>query len=161
MRIFVFFCLLFMLIPANADAQLKEFEHLYDVDLDEEIPPLWRLKKEYDKATSLYDWRYEYTWRIPSGFNYDFKQKIKYFGSVEKRIPNADEEAILRDLKRMPEEFYPYVGPMLHNVKGLSGKILDMPGIKETKNKFPQKVASRLQNIPNLKFLSPRLTRRL
>lgn len=157
MRIFLFFCLLCVMISANANAQLKEFEHIYDIDLDEKIPLLWRVKKEYMKETSLYDWKYEYTWRIPSGFNYDFKQKIKYFGSVEKRIQNDDEESLLRDLKRMPKEYYPYIGPMLHNMKGLSGKILDMPGIKETKNKLPSKIASRLQDLPNLKFLSPEL----
>ena len=157
MRIFLFLCLLYVMIPTKVNAQLKEFEHIYDIDMDEDIPLIWRLQKEYNKENSLYDWRYEYTWRIPSGFNYDFKQKIKYFGSIEKRIQNADEESLLRDLQRMPKEFYPYVGPMLHTVKGLSGKILDMPGIKETKNRFPQKIASRFQKLPDLQFLSPEL----
>lgn len=155
MRILAF--LFFLCASMPAWAQLKEFEHIYDIDLDEDIPLVWRLQKEYEKENSAYDWRYDFTWRIPSGFNYDFKRKIKYFGAIEKRIENADEEGLLRDLHRMPKEFYPYVGPMLHTVRGLSGKILDLPGIKETKNKFPNKIASRLQNIPDLQFLSPEL----
>ena len=152
-----FMLLLFLCLASPAQAQLKEFAHLYDIDLNEEIPLVWRLQKEYKKETSEYDWRYDFTWRIPSGFNYDFKQKIKYFGAFEKRIESADEESLLRELKRIPKVFYPYIGPMLHNVKGLSGKILDLPGIKETKNKFPDKIASRFQHIPHLEFLSPEL----
>lgn len=155
MRLFLFFFIL--LLSAQSQAQLKEFEHTYDVDLNEEIPMLWRLQKEYRKSRSDYDWHYDYSWNIPPVFDKDFDQSIKRFGTIEKRIENADEEALLRDLQRLPKEFYPYIGPVLHTVPGLSGKILDLPGIKETKNQFPQKVASKLAAIPDIEFVSPGL----
>ena len=153
-----FLYLLFLLLAAfPAHAQLKEYIHIYDVDLQEKIPYLWRVHEDFKKDTALYDRKYDYRWRIPTVFNSDFRQKIKTFGSVERRFNNPDEDAILQDLKRMPKAFYPYIGPMLHNMRGLSGKVLDLPGIKETKNKFPEKIASRLQNIPNLEYVSPEL----
>ena len=149
--------LLIGLYAIPAQAQLKEYIHIYDVDLQEKIPYLWRVHEEYKKDNSLYDRKYDYKWRIPTVFNSDFRQKIKTFGSFEKRFDNPDEEEILRDLKRMPKAFYPYIGPMLHNIRGLSGKILDMPGIKETKNKFPDKIASKLRDIPDIEFVTPDL----
>lgn len=153
-----FLFLLFLWMSAfPAHAQLKGYIHIYDVDLQENIPYLWRVHEDFKKDTALYDRKYDYKWRIPTVFNSDFRRKIKTFGSVEKRFNNPDEDAILRDLQRMPKAFYPYIGPMLHNMRGLSGKILDLPGIKETKNKFPDKIASRMQNIPDIEFVSPDL----
>ncbi len=153
-----FLFLLFWWMSAfPAHAQLKDYIHIYDVDLQEDLPYLWRVHEEFKKDTALYDRKYDYKWRIPTVFNSDFRRKIKTFGSVEKRFNNPDEDAILRDLQRMPKAFYPYIGPMLHNMRGLSGKILELPGIKETKNKFPEKIASRMQNIPDIEFVSPDL----
>jgi len=153
----ILYALLFCLIATQTKAQLKDYIHLYDVDLQEKIPYMWRVHEDFKKDTALYDRKYDYRWRIPTVFNSDFRQKIRTFGSVEKRFNNPDEDAILQDLKRMPKAFYPYIGPMLHNMRGLSGKILELPGIKETKNKFPDKIASRLQNIPDLEYVSPDL----
>ena len=153
----ILWVLLFFCFTTSAQAQLKDYIHIYDVDLNEQIPYLWRVHEDFKKDTAVYDRKYDYRWRIPTVFNSDFRQKIKTFGAVEKRFNNQDEENILQDLKRMPKVFYPYVGPMLHNMRGLSGKILDLPGIKETKNKFPDKIASRLQDIPNIEFVSPDL----
>ncbi len=155
MRLILFFFIL--LFSAQSRAQLKEFEHAYDVNLNEEIPMLWRLQKEYAKSRSDYDWHYDYSWNIPPIFDKDFHNSIKQFGTIEKRIESADEEGLLRDLQHLPKEFYPYIGPVLHTVPGLSGKILELPGIKETKNKFPQKVASKLAAIPDIEFVSPGL----
>lgn len=151
------FLLFWWLSAFPAHAQLKDYIHIYDVDLQEDLPYLWRVHEDFKKDTALYDRKYDYKWRIPTVFNSDFRRKIKTFGSVEKRFNNPDEDAILRDLQRMPKAFYPYIGPMLHNMRGLSGKILELPGIKETKNKFPEKIASRMQNIPDIEFVSPDL----
>ena len=151
-------CMLLVILYAfPVRAQLKEFMHTYDVDLQEELPYLWRVHEDFKKDNSHYDRKYDYKWRIPTVFNSDFRQKIKTFGSVEKRFTNPDEEEIFRDLQRMPKAFYPYIGPMLHEMKGLSGKILELPGIKETKHKFPDKIASKLQDIPDIEFVSPDL----
>lgn len=155
MKKFLFLLLCLYCFPANA--QIKELMHAYDVDLQENIPVISELKKEYKQAHARYDWKYRYRWNIPTTFNRQFKKQIKTFGSVEKRIDNPDEEELLLALQRIPRSFYPYIGPMLHNMRGLSGKILDLPGIKETKNKFPEKIASKLQNIPDIEFVSPEL----
>jgi len=42
-------------------------------------------------------------------------------------------------------------------VPGIPEKILNMPGIKETKNKFPERIAPQLADIEDLEFLSPHL----
>lgn len=154
---FVFFIVALMLINAPCRAQLKEYAHLYDVPADENIPDMRQLEKEYKKSVSDYDWHYDFSWNIPPVFDKEFSTDIQRFGNIEKRINSADEEKLLRELKRIPPVFYPYLGPMLHNVPGLSGKILDLPGIKGTKHQFPKHIASRLSNIPNIEFVSPEL----
>lgn len=155
MRLLVFIYLLLLTIPCQA--QIKEYKHLYDINPDEEIPMLWRLQKEYRKFHSDYDWHYDYSWNIPPVFDKEFAQNIERFGNIEKRIDSPDEESLLRELRRLPKEFYPYIGPVLHTLPGLSGKILDLPGIKETKHQFPKRVASKLASIPDIEFLSPGL----
>lgn len=151
----VFVFLLFLSFPCSA--QIAEFAHLYDVDMNETLPNITQLKREYKTANSNYDWRYNYSWHMPVAFDASFKQDITHFGTVEKRIGNPDEDALYRDLQRLPKAYYPYIGPVLHTVPGLSGKILDLPGIKETKNQFPTRIASKLEGIKNLEFLSPAL----
>ena len=146
-----------LLINTSANAQLKEYEHTYDIDLNEEIPMTWRLKKEYKKENSDYYWNYDFSWNIFPVFDVDFRKTIKDMGAIEKRIASEQEDQLFMDLQRVPKIFYPYLGPNLHNVPGLSGKILDLPGIKETKNKFPEKIASRFKNIPYIEYLSPAL----
>ena len=155
MKRIIYFILIVSLWATPCFAQLKEFEHLYDINLKEDIPMVWRLKKDFEKKTSDYDWKYDYSWLMPSVFNHEFRQDIRNFALFEKRIANPTEETLLAEIKRVPKAFYPYIGPVLHTMKGLSGKILDLPGIKETKNKFPDKIASRFQNIPEIEFASP------
>lgn len=151
----IIYFILICLYATPCCAQINDSLHLYDIDLKEDIPLVWRLKKEHKEETSLYNWRYDFSWRIPSVFNYKFKQDIRNFGTTEKRLNNPTEDSILAILKRTPKALYPYIGPVLHTMKGLSGKVLDLPGIKETKNKFPDKIASRLQDIPGIEFASP------
>ena len=70
--------LLFLLLSAfQAHAQLKNYIHIYDVDLQEKIPYLWRVHEDFKRDTSLYDRKYDYRWRIPTVFNSDFRQKSK------------------------------------------------------------------------------------
>ena len=156
MKIFLF--LLYLCVFSySANAQIREYDDLYKIDLQEDIPLVRELAKEYQDSRNQYNWRYDYNWRIPNTFNSKFLTSIRNFSGSEKRISSADEDSIYRDLQRLPKSFYPYIGPMLHNIKGLSGKILDLPGIKETKNKFPEQIASQFKDIPNIEFLSPEL----
>lgn len=146
-----------LLISVTANAQLKEYKHTYDIDLNEDIPMTWRLKEEYKRERSDYYKNYDFSWNIFPVFDVDFRKTIKDMGAIEKRISSKDEDGLFRDIQRLPKIFYPYIGPSLHTVPGLSGKILDLPGIKETKNKFPEKIASRFKNIPYIEYLSPSL----
>jgi hypothetical protein len=147
---------LFLLLYAcQAAAQIKEYDRIYDIDLNESVPLITELQREYKETKSPYNWKYDFTWDMPKQFNTDFRQTIKGFSLSEKRLENPDEEMLLRALKQVPEEFYPYIGPSLYTVKGLSGKILDLPGIKGTKNQFPPKIASVFADIPNIEFVSP------
>ncbi|MBR2136403.1 MAG: hypothetical protein IJ852_00380 [Alphaproteobacteria bacterium] len=155
MRFFLTFIMCLMAIPVFADE--IDYDHLFDIDQQEIFPLMRELEADYKKETALYDWKYNYSWNMPKVFDSEFKGHINRFGAIEKRLNNADEESLLRDLQRMPREFYPYIGPVLHTVRGLSGKILDLPGIKETKNKFPERVAAGLSHIPNLRYVSPEL----
>jgi len=140
-----------------ANALSAQNSGLFDIPEDEKYPDLAKLEKDYNTEYGDYQWHYDFSWLHPISFDSDFAADIKYFGSTEKRLKSKQEEEIYRMLKRMPEEYYPYIGPELHTIPGLSGKILDMPGIKETKNQFPKRIASQFSDIPNLEFISPSL----
>lgn len=151
----LFSLILALLISLPAQAKLQEFDNIYKVDLNEQIPSLSRLEKEYEKFHSNYRWNYDFTWNMSSLFNSEFKKHITDFGTIEKRIGNVDEDLLLKDLQQLPKPMYQYVGPLLHTVRGLSGKILDIPGIKETKHQFPKQIASRFRDIPDIEYASP------
>lgn len=155
MHFLLFFFICFITAPLSA-AEI-DYDHLFDIDNQEVFPLITELESDYKKETAIYDWRYNYSWNMPKVFDSDFKNNIFRFGAFEKRLENVDEESLLKDLKHLPREFYPYIGPVLHTVRGLSGKILDLPGIKETKNKFPDRIAAGLSHIPNLQYASPEL----
>ena len=145
------------LLAGVAHAQSLTDPQLFAVDLTEAPPDIKELQREYQNIHSNYRWKYEYRWNMPTIFDNEFQNIITTFGKVEKRIENPDEERILRWLKQLPPEYYPYVGPLLHTMPGLSGKILDLPGIKETKNKFPQRIAAVFEDVPDIEFASPGL----
>lgn len=156
MRLAVFVLILLLhAVPLNAHS--ASAEKLFDVNLKEKIPPINQLRQEYNNKYSLYNRKYYYRWQMPSEFNNDFHNVITNFGSIEKRLENTTEEELLQKIKQLPPELYPYIGPALHTVPGFSGKILDLPGIKETKNKFPSRIAADLEDIPYLEFASPTL----
>ena len=67
----------------SAQAQLKDYAHLYDVDMEEELPMLWRLEKEREQALSRYNWKYDFNWHIATVFDSSFRRDIKTFGAVE------------------------------------------------------------------------------
>ena len=118
--------------------------------MDAPLPDLKKLQEEYIQVTEIYEPRYIVSWDMGPVFDRVWRDVITSYGSSEKRIKAAGEEDLTEIIATLPKEFYPYIGPVLHTMKGLSGKILDLPGIKETKNKFPDKIASRFQNIPEI-----------
>ena len=90
----IFYLIFALLISLPAQAQLQEYNHLFEVDLDETIPSLYDLEREYKKETSRYRWNYSFRWKMPSLFNSEFRKNIKDFESIEKRIPNSDEDEL-------------------------------------------------------------------
>ena len=121
-----------------AQNKSRDYSSFYAVDLNAKIPPLEELKQRYLKNT-IYDRKYEFAWNIGQKFDPEFNSKIKAYGSSDKRLKKIGEDLIYDMIKTIPEGLYPYIGPYLHTVPNMSQKILEMPGIKETKNKFPER----------------------
>ena len=140
----------------NAIPKNKNNAELFAVDINAKFPEYQDLHKAYTKE-KYYDYGYEFTWNIGQKFRPDFKAKIAAFGMSDKRLKRQGEDYFYAMIKMLPKEVYPYIGPYLHQVPNMSERILQMPGIKETKNKFPERIAPQLQNIPNIEFLSPYL----
>lgn len=159
----IFFVLTLCLATFSAKAEetvakpvnMQSFSKYYQVDLDAPIPDLKKLSEEYDEAAELFNPRYLLSWDMGPVFDRIWSATITAYGTSEKRIKSADEDYLYEMIQMLPKEYYPYIGPTLHTTRGISEKILNMPGIKETKNKFPERIAPQLQGIEDLEFLSP------
>ncbi len=138
-------------------ATVADYGSAFEVDLSRPVPRIDELRQKYGTVAADYDPHYEHVFEIGDVFDRAFLAEIKSYGSREKRLPTEDEEAILQMLSRLPRQYYQYVGPMLHQIPGMSEKVLNLPGIKETKNKFPERIAPQLEGMEGLEFLSPRL----
>lgn len=55
------------------------------------------------------------------------------------------EDQIYDLIVKMPPIYYQYIGPYLHTVPYLPDRILNIPGIKETKDTFPTRIAPQMQ----------------
>ena len=129
----------------------------YAIDTNEKIPDISALKKQRDKQNSLYDRHFSFRWDMPEKFDTEFKNIYQGLASDERHLSTKTEDEIYKMLQVLPKEYYPYIGPYLHTLPQLSGRILDMPGIKETKNKFPERIAERYKDVENIEYLSPSL----
>lgn len=155
-KISLLFCgLVLMSVPAYAGN--SDFAQFYEIDLERDLLPLRddleKLLEKYDD----YDRKFESFFDLQGDFEPQFYTIIASYGGQEKRIKPADEDLLIDALKQFPPIYYQYLGPQLFEVPGMSEKILNMPGIKETKNKFPTRIAKEVQDIENIEFLSPHL----
>ncbi|MBO5442167.1 MAG: hypothetical protein J6A33_00085 [Alphaproteobacteria bacterium] len=150
---FMFFCG-FAALPLCAAE--RDYSDYFQIDLDMKLPTLAELQKKY-VINQNYDRKYEFYWNIGNVFDNVFRATISTYGMNEKRLKNENEEALIEMLKGIPPEYYQYIGPYLHTVPNISEKVLNMPGIKETKNQFPTRIAPQLADIEDLEFLSPYL----
>lgn len=135
----------------------QDYAKYFKIDLDAPLPSFEELSQKYANPNDFYDRKYDYGWNISEIFDEIFRIRITANGKREKRIPFEQEELLLNMLNNVPKEIYPYIGPYMHTVPGIPEKILNLPGIKETKNKFPERIAPQLADIPDLEFLSPSL----
>ena len=141
------------LIPIKT---MKDYEKYFIVDLDAPLPDYNTLHETFRNFENNYDPKYNNAWDfVYAVFDIGFKNTINTYGSSEKRVKPQSEELFLDIIKITPKHLYQYIGPMLHEIPGMSEKILNYPGIKETKNKFPTRIAPQLEHIEDLEFLSP------
>ena len=140
--------------PSQAAA--PDFSSYFAVDLTKPLPSYAELFEQYGQSSN-YDRRYDFYWDIGRQFDRIFAQTIISYGSSGKRLKYEGEDQLLAMIQSLPKQYYLYIGPYLHTVPNMSPKILNLPGIKETKNKFPERIAPQLKDVPNLEFLSPYL----
>lgn len=154
-KIFFFVCALFFSL--NVCAKTSDFDKYFKVDMGMELPDLQEYIRKIMSINKLYDKKYRSRMDMGKKFNKEFSQTIKFYGLSEGRLKNSYEDDLLEVLSWMPKETYQYIGPMLHQVPGMSEKILNLPGIKETKDTFPENVAEKMKGIENIEYLSPAL----
>ena len=142
-----------VLYPDNPAYYAKYFT----VDLNAPIPDVKALREELHRQLEVYNPRYIVSWDMGPTFDKLWATTIKAYGTSEKRLKSPNEDELVALIKALPKEYYPYIGPYLHTLASTPDKVLNMPGIKETKNKFPERIAPQLQGIEDLEFLSPYL----
>ena len=152
--IFFFLCVFNVSV---ASAQYVDLSKYFEVDLDAPVPDTEALRKELIEAAEVYDPHYRFTWKMGRVFDKAWRDVILSYGTSEKRLRSEGDQELEEMIASLPKEVYPYIGPYLHSSPGISEKILNMPGIKETKNKFPERIAPQLKDIEDLEFLSPAL----
>ena len=153
----IFISFFLLLTANNSYAGVSEFDRYFKVDMLIPLPDLDMYYKKITDTSGLYDKGYRSRWKIGNRFKKEFSQTIKFYGMSEGRIKADYEDELLELLSWMPKEYYPYIGPMLHEVPGMPEKILNLPGIKETKNQFPEKIADRFVGVEDIEYLSPGL----
>lgn len=138
-----------------ANCGVSDFADFFDVDLDEDVLPsqdeLEKIAVKYDEYNKKYNSLYD----LLGDFDQEFYLAIATYGTTEKRMKGVNEDLYLEFLSVMPKKYYQYLGPMLFEVPNMSEKILNLPGIKETKNKFPTRIAEQVKDIEDLEFMSP------
>lgn len=150
----VLFCV--VSVWGSAQAAMADYKEAFEIDLEKDpLPSLAELERSFYKESTLYSPRYKSVYDLLGTYDREFYEKALAYGRTEKRLKWPEEDLILAVLKALPERMYPYIGPMLFEIPNMSEKVLNMPGIRETKNKFPEVVAEQLKDVEDLEFLSP------
>lgn len=144
-------------LSCNVRADVSEYRHHFDVKMDMDLFNLDKYIAEIKKLARVYDKGYESRFYMGNTFNKEFSRVIRAYGSSESRIKTDYEDDLLEMILMLPKDMYQYIGPMLHEVPTMPEKILNLPGIKETKNQFPKDIAEKYKAIEDIEFLSPAL----
>ncbi len=144
-------------ISHSATADISEYRHSFDVKMDMDLSNLYKYIIEMQKTAEVYNKGYTSRFEMGNRFNKEFSRVIKAYGSSESRIKTSYEDELLDLILMLPKEMYQYIGPMLHEIPTMPEKILNLPGIKETKNKFPEEIAEKYKGMENIEALSPAL----
>lgn len=138
-----------------AFAAVSDFAPFFDINLETDKLPT---QEDFEKLLVRdddYNKKYKSFFDLLGDFDREFYLEIAAYGGREKRLRDENEEMFLEFLNMMPKKYYQYIGPMLFEVPNMSEKILNLPGIKETKNKFPARIAEQVKDIEDLEFMSP------
>lgn len=154
---YIFFLLFYLFLVVDVNAKVSDFEERFKVDMDMELPDFKEYLKKMQSMQPVYDRGYKYRKKIGNTFKKEFGKAIKMYGMSEGRIKHQYEDDLMEMIMMLPKDMYQYIGPYLHQVPGIPEKILNIPGIKETKNQFPQKVAEKMLKIENIELISPAL----
>ena len=131
--------------------------HLFEIDLENDKLPKMEELLVVMKKYAIYDKKYESFYDLLGDFDEEFKTTIASYGMQEKRLKGESEDQYIEFLSHMPKKYYQYLGPQLFEVPNMSEKILNLPGIKETKNKFPARIAEAVKDIENIEHISTHL----
>ncbi len=152
---FLIFSAVLLFASVNAVAKVPDFSDYFEVDLEKDkMPMLEELKKVNDDEKN-YNRKFESIFDLSGDYNAEFAVKIAAYGMQEKRIKDFNEDNYVSLFSKLPKKYYQYFGPMLFEVPGFPKKILNLPEIKKTKNKFPTIIAKQLKEIKDLELLSP------
>lgn len=157
MQKFLLSLLISLSFVSQAKASEQDYRKYYEVDLNAPIPDLDALSEELKQKTEKYNPKYVLSYDLGFTFSPEIAEIITAYGSSEKRIKKVTDDLVYDQITALPKEYYPYIGPNLHTLQGIPEKVLNMPGIKETKNQFPKVIAPQLEGIEDLEFLSPNL----
>ena len=154
---YIFLGMFFWFSIGSADAvSMADYRKTFEIDLENDrFPTFAEIEKAFNQENKLYEPRYHTVWQLLGEFDRDFYARTATYGINEKRLKWEDEDELLAIINAMPEDMYPYIGPMLFLIPNMSDKILNLPKIRETKNKFPERIAPQLKNVRDLEFLSP------
>ena len=136
-------------------AGVSDFAPFFDIDLEKDVLPSKDDLNKYLAEKSEYDKKYGSFYDLLGDFDQDFYVKIASYGMQEKRLKGVNEDFYMDFLATLPKKYYQYVGPQLFEIPNMSEKVLNLPGIKETKNKFPTRIAEQVKDIEDLEFMSP------
>ena len=154
LKLLVLFC---FLLSNDCLAAISDFAEYFDVDMEKDtLPTIEELNKTIEKYDE-YNKKYNNYYDLVGEFDRDFYITISTYGMQEKRIKGESEDFYIEFLSLIPKKYYQYLGPQLFEVPNMSEKILNLPGIKETKNQFPTRIAEQVKDIEDLEFLSPHL----
>ncbi len=144
------------LFDGTAYAAMADYRQEFEIDLEaDELPGLPELEEIFNRENRYYDKKYHTVWELTGDFDRDFYARAATYGINEKRLKWEEEDQVLEILQALPKEMYPYIGPMLFEIPNMSEKVLNMPGIKETKHQFPARIAEQLKDVEDIEFLSP------
>ena len=73
--------------------------------------------------------------------------ETSYPGGLEAMLKSNEQlgDKIYQLILTLPKYAYQYVGPFIHEMPYVQDRILNIPGIKETKGKFPTRIAPQMQ----------------